>query len=200
MFEGAVSQVLAGYLGRYVKGIQKDQLKIGLWNEEILLENVELMLEAFDYLQLPFALKNGQIGKLSIRIPWKRFGREPIVVVIEDVFICACDRRDDEWRSDLVKGRELAGKMAKLNAIELAKFSRRVSDNQGGQSLMSYITTKIIDSIQISMRNVHIVFIDTHNEQVFLYLSVKEVMILRSGSNSWMNEENYWIPIEGEIL
>jgi hypothetical protein len=29
--------------------------------EEILLENVELILEAFDYLQLPFALKTGTI-------------------------------------------------------------------------------------------------------------------------------------------
>uniref|UniRef100_A0A453S1M4 Uncharacterized protein n=1 Tax=Aegilops tauschii subsp. strangulata TaxID=200361 RepID=A0A453S1M4_AEGTS len=57
MFEGVVSQVLAGLLGRYVKGIQKEQLKIGIWNEEINLENVELILEAFDYLQLPFALK-----------------------------------------------------------------------------------------------------------------------------------------------
>ncbi|CAL5367961.1 unnamed protein product [Camellia sinensis] len=28
-----------------------------LWNEEVLLENVELIPEAFDYLQLPFALK-----------------------------------------------------------------------------------------------------------------------------------------------
>ncbi|KAH0459484.1 hypothetical protein IEQ34_012298 [Dendrobium chrysotoxum] len=54
-----VSQVLAGYLGRYVKGIQKEQLKVGLWNEEILLEKVELILEAFDYLQLPFSFKNG---------------------------------------------------------------------------------------------------------------------------------------------
>jgi len=32
MFEGVVSQVLAGLLGRYVKGIQKEQLKIGIWN------------------------------------------------------------------------------------------------------------------------------------------------------------------------
>jgi hypothetical protein len=31
--------------------------------EEILLENVELILEAFDYLQLPFALKTGTICK-----------------------------------------------------------------------------------------------------------------------------------------
>lgn len=36
--------------------------------EEILLENVELILEAFDYLQLPFALKQGIfkfIGKME---------------------------------------------------------------------------------------------------------------------------------------
>lgn len=59
MFERLVRQLLLGYLGRYVKDIQKEQLKITLWNEEVLLENVELILEAFDYLQLPFALKQG---------------------------------------------------------------------------------------------------------------------------------------------
>ena len=94
--------------------------------EEILLENVELILEAFDYLQLPFALKSGidflmplqcfpvcqslhcckvlvllccfagRIGKLSIRIPWKKLGWDPIIFVIEDVFVCACPREDSE--------------------------------------------------------------------------------------------------------
>ncbi|CAO2190040.1 unnamed protein product [Urochloa humidicola] len=165
MFEGVVSQVLAGLLGRYVKGIQKEQLKIGFWNEEILLENVELILEAFDYLQLPFALKNGRIGKLSIRIPWKKLGWDPIIIVIEDVFVCACPREDSEWSSDSLDKRELAGKLAKLNAIELAKFSRRVTDNQTGQSFLSYISAKILDNIQVSMRNFHIVYMDTHNDQ-----------------------------------
>uniref|UniRef100_A0A0Q3SS11 Uncharacterized protein n=1 Tax=Setaria italica TaxID=4555 RepID=A0A0Q3SS11_SETIT len=155
MFERVVSQVLAGLLGRYVKGIQKEQLKIGFWNEEILLKNVELILEAFDYLQLPFALKNGRIGKLSIRIPWKKLGWDPIIIVIEDVF----------WSSDSLDKRELAGKLAKLNAIELAKFSRRVTDNQTGQSFLSYISAKILDNIQVSMRNFHIVYMDTHNDQ-----------------------------------
>ncbi|KAJ0968162.1 hypothetical protein J5N97_025079 [Dioscorea zingiberensis] len=71
---------------------------------EILLEKVELILEAFDYLQLPFTLKNGRVGKWSIRIPWKKlveFG--------------------------IYQKRELAGKIAKLNAVELAKFSKSVS-------------------------------------------------------------------------
>lgn len=32
---------------------------IYVYSEEVLLENVELTLQAFDYLQLPFALKQG---------------------------------------------------------------------------------------------------------------------------------------------
>lgn len=32
MFEGLVRQLLLGYLGRYVKDIHKDQLKITVWN------------------------------------------------------------------------------------------------------------------------------------------------------------------------
>lgn len=31
--------------------------------EEVLLENVELILEAFDYLQLPFALNQGVVNQ-----------------------------------------------------------------------------------------------------------------------------------------
>ncbi|VAI88392.1 unnamed protein product [Triticum turgidum subsp. durum] len=165
MFEGVVSQVLAGLLGRYVKGIQKEQLKIGIWNEEINLENVELILEAFDYLQLPFALKTGRIGKLSIKIPWKKLGWDPIIIVIEDVFVCAYPREDSEWESESLGKRELAGKLAKLNAIELAKFSRRVTDNQTGQSLLSYMSAKILDNIQVSIRNVHIIYVESHNDQ-----------------------------------
>lgn len=41
---------------------------LATYAEEILLENVELILEAFDYLQLPFALKQGIfkfIGKME---------------------------------------------------------------------------------------------------------------------------------------
>lgn len=36
--------------------------------EEVLLENVELILEAFDYLQLPFALKEGNLFPLLILV------------------------------------------------------------------------------------------------------------------------------------
>ncbi|KAK1305597.1 hypothetical protein QJS10_CPA10g00685 [Acorus calamus] len=150
MFERLVSQLLEGYLGRYID-IQKEQLKILLWNaevsynlfaEEVLLEKVELRIEAFDYLQLPFSLKQGQVGRLSIKIPWKKLGWDPINISLEDIFVLASQRDDSEWNLDLVERRELAGKKAKLNAAELAKLSKRVSDNRAGHSFISYISAK----------------------------------------------------------
>ncbi|XP_040382901.1 uncharacterized protein LOC102719317 isoform X2 [Oryza brachyantha] len=164
MFEDLVSKVLPALLGRYVS-FQKHQLTINIWNQEIILVNVELILEAFDYLQLPFALKKGRIGKLSVRIPWKTLGWGAIIIAIEDVFICACPREDSEWSSDSLDKRELDGKLAKLKAIELAKITRRITDNQTGQSLLSYILAKILDNIQVSIRNVHITYADNYKDK-----------------------------------
>ncbi|KAL9330338.1 hypothetical protein ACSQ67_005341 [Phaseolus vulgaris] len=134
MFEGLVHQLLLGYLGRYFKDIQKEQLKIRL--EEVLLENVEVILDAFDYLQLPFALKQGRVGKLSIKIPWKK-PWDPIIIILEDVLISASQRGDQEWSSDAVEKREFAGKKAKLAAAELGKLSRRVVKLGNRSFLMS---------------------------------------------------------------
>lgn len=83
-----------------MKDIQKEQLKITLWNEEVLLENVDLILEAFDYLQLPFALKQGRVGRLSIKIPWKKLGWDPLIITLEDVFVSASQRDDQEVTFD----------------------------------------------------------------------------------------------------
>ncbi|CAM8878635.1 unnamed protein product [Rhodiola kirilowii] len=129
MFEGLVRQLILGYLNRYFKNLQKEQLKITIWNEEVLLENVDLNLEAFDHLQLPFALKRGHVGKLCIRIPWKKLGWDPFIIILENVFISVGQRSDTEWSSDAVDKREYASKKANLAAAELAKLSRRVYGN-----------------------------------------------------------------------
>ncbi|XP_048318354.2 uncharacterized protein LOC107405745 isoform X2 [Ziziphus jujuba] len=173
MLEGLVRQLILGYLGRYVKDFQKEQLKITFWNEEVLLENVELILEAFDYLQLPFALKEGRVGKLSIKIPWKKLGWDPIVIMLEDVFVCASQRDDEEWSLDAVEKREFAAKKAKLAAAELAKLSKRVCDNQAGQSFTSYITAKILENIQVSIRSFHVLYHDTQVSTVHTVFGLK---------------------------
>nr|XP_011467498.1 PREDICTED: uncharacterized protein LOC101298156 [Fragaria vesca subsp. vesca] len=189
MFERLVTQVLHGYLGRYVKDFHKHQLKITIWNEEVFLENVELSLEAFDYLQLPFALKQGRIGKISIKIPWKKLGWEPFVISLENVFLCASQRDDEEWSLDEVEKREFAGKKAKLAAAELAKLSKRVCENQAG--FISIITVKIIDSIQVSIRDFHILYHDK------LSGSVCNIFGLKFSSLRTMKQNPSWSVAKG---
>lgn len=38
----------------------------------------------------------GRIGKISIKIPWKKLGWEPFVISLENVFLCASQRDDEE--------------------------------------------------------------------------------------------------------
>lgn len=38
----------------------------------------------------------GRVGRLSIKIPWKKLGWDPIIITIEDVFVSACQRDDEE--------------------------------------------------------------------------------------------------------
>ncbi|CAN1217844.1 Intermembrane lipid transfer protein Vps13 [Linum perenne] len=103
MFEGLVHRVVVGYLGRFFKDIQKDQLKLSLWD--------------------------GRVGRLSIKVSWKKLGwDQPIFIALEDVFICATQRDEQEWCLEEVEKREFAGKMAQLAAAELAKLSRRVGE------------------------------------------------------------------------
>ena len=46
MFERWLSPLLASLIGHYVKGLQAEQLRLGLWHGVLRLENVELRLEA----------------------------------------------------------------------------------------------------------------------------------------------------------
>ncbi|XP_076885499.1 intermembrane lipid transfer protein VPS13-like [Bidens hawaiensis] len=143
MFEGLVRQLILGYLGQYIKDIHREQLKITLWNEEVLLENVELILEAFDHLELPFSLKQGRVGRLSIRIPWKKLGWDPIIIILEDILVCASQREDEEWGTVDVERREFAGKKTKLATAELAKLSQRVcGELHFYNSLIYYLNSK----------------------------------------------------------
>lgn len=164
LLEGFVSQLLADYLSNYIKDIHPEQFRLGVWNGVAQLENVELRLEAFDYLQLPIAIRKGVVGKLKIQVPWKKLGWEPILISLEDVFICACPRDEFEWKSEALEARSLAAKKAKLAAAELAKLSAqisgRVSDDHSNQSFFSYLSTKILDNVQVTAENVHFRYID----------------------------------------
>ncbi|CAK9182447.1 unnamed protein product [Ilex paraguariensis] len=82
------------------------------------------------------------VGRLSIKIPWKKLGWDPIIIILEDVLICACQRNNREWGMDAVERREFAGKKAKLAAAELAKLSKRLPTVSGGKRMKFCVVGK----------------------------------------------------------
>ncbi|GIL46442.1 hypothetical protein Vafri_3434, partial [Volvox africanus] len=136
MFEGWASEFLAASLGRFVD-VQRDKLRISLWSGSGVLENVRLRAEAFDYLNLPFAIHDGVVGRLRIKIPWGNWLTGSLVVELSDVVLCAAERADSEWEEAAALRREQAAKQADLAAAELAKLSRRVVAQQQQQEQAS---------------------------------------------------------------
>ena len=116
MFEDLVSNLLSTYLGDYLEGLTKSDLKISLWKGDVELRNlvwslywVELQrvkTEALDFLNLPIQVKDGFVGKLTLKvymytsynntlqIPWKNLGKKATKVQIDDVYVIACPKSE----------------------------------------------------------------------------------------------------------
>lgn len=106
MFEGVVASLFNRYLGKYVEDLDLENLNVGIFSGNVVLENLKLKPEAlvsfsmikccccflfvtpgcfqFQYeLGLPIVVKVGTIGKLSLSIPWNRLCNQTSVITIE---------------------------------------------------------------------------------------------------------------------
>ena len=59
MFESIVSEILTKYLGKFVKGLDKENLKIAIWGGDVVLKDLEIRVSALASFNLPVAVKSG---------------------------------------------------------------------------------------------------------------------------------------------
>ncbi|KAL2089252.1 hypothetical protein ACEWY4_016151 [Coilia grayii] len=87
VFESLVSDLLNRFIGNYVENLDKSQLKIGIWGGNVVLENLRVKENALSEFDVPFKVKAGQIGKLSLKIPWKNLYNEAVLATLEDLYV-----------------------------------------------------------------------------------------------------------------
>lgn len=81
--ESIVTPLLANYLNKYIKDLRADDLQLSLWKGEVVLNNLELRLDAIEHdLGLPFTFVSGNIQELRIKVPWTRLTAEPVVIKV----------------------------------------------------------------------------------------------------------------------
>lgn len=76
----------------------------------VTLHNLQLRVEALEYLQLPVTIKEGYIGRLSLQVPLRALYSRPIVVSIHDLVLHVGPRPDEEWHPELAAQRAAAAK------------------------------------------------------------------------------------------
>ncbi|KXS98876.1 hypothetical protein AC578_10852 [Pseudocercospora eumusae] len=164
VLEGLVANLLNRFLGMYVRNFDPKQLNVGIWSGDVKLRDLELRREALDQFHLPLNVVEGHISSLVLKIPWSNLRAQPVRIQIEDVFLLAAPKEDQEYNADEEEKRAHAVKMEKLDSAELLKERNTEGmsqeEQQKQQSFTAALTTTIIDNVQIQVKNVHVRYED----------------------------------------
>ncbi|KAE8733149.1 hypothetical protein F3Y22_tig00001478pilonHSYRG00136 [Hibiscus syriacus] len=163
MFEAHVLHLLRRYLGEYVHGLSLETLKISVWKGDVVLKNLNLKAEALNSLNLPVTVKAGFVGTITLKVPWKRLGKEPVIVLIDRVFVLAHPVLDGRTLKEDDREKLLEAKIQQIEETEsatLEAISGSTEGNPAGNSWLGSLIATIIGNLKITISNVHIRYED----------------------------------------
>mmetsp|Transcript_44846 Transcript_44846/g.73032 ORF Transcript_44846/g.73032 Transcript_44846/m.73032 type:complete len:2714 (+) Transcript_44846:96-8237(+) len=162
MLERVISDIIEKEAGKYLQNFNKKQLHIQAFKGDILLENLEIKPEALEGLNLPIRIVKGHVGKISLKIRWRKLMSEPVEVGLEDVVVVAVP--DSEWSEKKEQERKAAAQKSKLNADEAMRRLRRDAISSGtvptGAKLPKFLQ-RIMENLCITVKNIHICYEDS---------------------------------------
>ncbi|PWN25799.1 DUF1162-domain-containing protein [Jaminaea rosea] len=168
MLEGVLASVLNRFLASYVDGLNTSQLNVGIWSGDVKLRNLRLKTSALDKFRLPIDVKEGYLGALTLSIPWSNLKGKPVRVLVENVHLLAApknasvevDEEEEEERAQAAKQEKLANAEL-LGRDSQASVGMSAEEAQKNESFTSSLVTKIVDNLQITVRNIHVRYEDS---------------------------------------
>ncbi|KAE9602547.1 putative vacuolar protein sorting-associated protein [Lupinus albus] len=164
MFEAHVLHLLRRYLGEYVHGLSAEALRISVWKGDVVLKDLKLKAEALNALKLPVTVKAGFIGTITLKVPWKSLGKEPVIVLIDRVFVLAHPAPDSRTIQEEDREKLFQAKLQQIEEAESATLDAisksKLGNPSSGNSWLSSLISTIIGNLKISISNVHIRYED----------------------------------------
>ncbi|KAH1088253.1 hypothetical protein AAZX31_07G215500 [Glycine max] len=165
MFEAHVLHLLRSYLGEYVHGLSTEALRISVWKGDVVLKDLKLKAEALNALKLPVTVKAGFVGTITLKVPWKSLGKEPVIVLIDRVFVLAHPAPDSRTMKDEDREKLFEAKLQQIEEAESATLDAisksKLGSPSSGNSWLSSLISTIIGNLKISISNVHIRYEDS---------------------------------------
>lgn len=130
--------------------------------------SLKLKTSALDKFRLPIDVKEGYLGELTLSIPWSNLKGKPVRVLVENVHLLAApknasaevDEEEEEERAQAAKQEKLANAEL-LGRDSGANVGMSAEEAQKNESFTSSLVTKIVDNLQITVKNIHVRYEDT---------------------------------------
>ncbi|OSD03423.1 vacuolar protein sorting-associated protein 13 [Trametes coccinea BRFM310] len=150
-------------LAPYVENLDMNQVNYGIGQGQITLSKLRLKKGALDKFRLPVDVIDGHLGKLSLSLHWMNLGNQPVEVLIEDVYLLVVPSSESSYDPEEEERRAQAAKFERLENAELLHMQSRTDvsqDTAQSQGLLSSLVTKIINNLQVTVKNIHIRYED----------------------------------------
>ncbi|SCV04252.1 LAME_0H16974g1_1 [Lachancea meyersii CBS 8951] len=165
MLESLAAGLLNRFLGAYVENFDSKQLNVGIWSGDVKLKNLKLKKESLDALDLPIDVQFGFLGDLTLQVPWSSLKNKPVKILIEDVYLLCGPRNQSMASAAEDEERDLRLKLQKLDEYEaLSRAQPQDQDSaDANESFTQSLVTKIVDNLQVSIKNIHVRYEDMEN-------------------------------------
>jgi vacuolar protein sorting-associated protein 13B len=167
MLERYLTPILFSYVDKYVKNLAPSDLRLSLWQGEVVLNNLELRLDVLESdLGLPMQLVSGKIRRLHIQVPWTSLNSEPVRVTV-DTLECVMKWKDDD--SDSRSSHSLPGVPP-----------QQTSTPPPAPGYIQSWTNRIVNNVQITFNNVVLKYVE---EDIVLSVNIQEARIFAVGTD-----------------
>ncbi|KAI0564557.1 Vacuolar protein sorting-associated protein [Gracilaria domingensis] len=202
MLESVLADVLTRILGQYLEGIDRQSVTFGAWSGLVELRSVALRPEALAVLfetlgvNLPVTVEAGFIGLLRLNVPWNAIGTTPVLITLEDITIIARPVRGDGSDDSELELRERRIKRARLNTDDAVREASwgvssetesKASSSWSNWLVSDQLRAKVIDNIQLHLKDIIIRFEDPFSDKQRPYLTsvVCESLKIVSANDTW---------------
>ncbi|KPI87475.1 hypothetical protein ABL78_3424 [Leptomonas seymouri] len=120
MFDKFVADLLTTYLGEYFDNIDREQVKVSVWNGRVHLRELKVRRDALRFLDVPICVLMGTIEELTVVIPWTHLRSEPVVLQIRNARLILADKETALYDVDQEKLEERLRKARELKASDEA--------------------------------------------------------------------------------
>ncbi|RPD62925.1 vacuolar protein sorting-associated protein 13 [Lentinus tigrinus ALCF2SS1-6] len=151
-------------LAPYVENLDMNQVNYGIGQGQITLSKLRLKRGALDKFRLPVDVIDGHLGKLSLSLHWMNLGNQPVEVLVEDVYLLVVPSSESTYDPEEEERRAQAAKFERLESAELLHVRSQTDvsqdDTTQSQGLIASLVTKIVNNLQVTVRNIHIRYED----------------------------------------